>query len=97
MGGADAEVSDDTTEILLESAYFERDGHRARRRSGSSCAREASARFERGIDPNGVAAHAERAMELFAEVAGAQVAAEARRRVPGADRAARASRAHRAR
>src|SRR5260370_27588563 len=37
---------------------------------------ESSARFERGIDPNGVAYHAERAMELFAEVAGARVATE---------------------
>jgi phenylalanyl-tRNA synthetase beta chain len=37
---------------------------------------ESSARFERGIDPNGVAEHAERAMELFAEVAAARVAPE---------------------
>jgi phenylalanyl-tRNA synthetase beta chain len=38
---------------------------------------ESSARFERGIDPNGIATSAERAMELFAEVAGAKVAADA--------------------
>ena len=34
MGGSTAEVSDATTEILLESAYFEPHGHRPQRRSG---------------------------------------------------------------
>ena len=37
---------------------------------------ESSARFERGIDPDAIARNAERAMELFAEVAGARVAPE---------------------
>ncbi|MFN8026276.1 MAG: phenylalanine--tRNA ligase subunit beta [Acidimicrobiia bacterium] len=76
MGGATAEVSDTTTEILLESAYFERMGialtsKRLKLRS------ESSARFERGIDPDAIARNAERAMELLVEVAGAQVAADA--------------------
>ena len=74
MGGADAEVSDTTTEILLESAYFEPTGiARSAKRIGLRS--EASARFERGIDPNGTASGAQRAMDLFAEVAGAQPAA----------------------
>ena len=76
MGGGTSEVSDDTSEILLESAYFERMGI-ARTSKRLKLRSESSARFERGIDPNGVAEHAERAMELFAEVADAKVAVEA--------------------
>ena len=75
MGGSSAEVSSDTTEILLESAYFERMGiakssKRLRLRS------ESSARFERGIDPDATLQSAARAMQLLAEVAGARIAAE---------------------
>ena len=75
MGGGTSEVSDATSEILLEAAYFERMGI-ARTSKRLKLRSESSARFERGIDPNGVADHAERAMELFAEVAGARVAEE---------------------
>ena len=51
MGGAAAEVSDATTEILLESAYFEASGiAKTSKRLGLRS--EASARFERGVDPN---------------------------------------------
>ena len=51
MGGAAAEVSENTTEILLESAYFEPGGiARTAKRLGLRS--EASARFERGVDPN---------------------------------------------
>jgi phenylalanyl-tRNA synthetase beta chain len=71
MGGAAAEVSAETTEILLESAYFEPSGiAKTAKRLGLRS--EASARFERGIDPNGAGTGAMRAMELFAEVASAQ-------------------------
>jgi phenylalanyl-tRNA synthetase beta chain len=75
MGGSSAEVSDDTTEILLESAYFERMGiakssKRLRLRS------ESSARFERGIDPEATVDSAARAMELLAIVAAARIARE---------------------
>jgi phenylalanyl-tRNA synthetase beta chain len=76
MGGAAAEVSDDTTEILLESAYFEASGiAKTSKRLGLRS--EASARFERGVDPNGVGTGAQRAMDLFAQVATAQAAAGA--------------------
>jgi phenylalanyl-tRNA synthetase beta chain len=75
MGGGTSEVSDSTKVILLEAAYFERMGI-ARSSKRLKLRSESSARFERGIDPNGVAEHAERAMELFAEVAGARVASE---------------------
>ena len=73
MGGADSEVSDATTEILLESAYFapERIGRTARRLGLRT---EASVRFERGADPEGVPAAAARAAQLLAEVAGGTVA-----------------------
>ena len=70
MGGAAAEVSDTTTEILLESAYFEPAGiARTAKRLGLRS--EASARFERGVDPNNAGSGAARALELFAQVASA--------------------------
>jgi phenylalanyl-tRNA synthetase beta chain len=50
MGGALAETSDTTDQILLEAASFERGGvQRTRRRIDLST--EASMRFERGVDP----------------------------------------------
>jgi phenylalanyl-tRNA synthetase beta chain len=76
MGGGDSEVSGATTAILLESAYFERMGI-ARSSKRLKLRSEASARFERGTDPDGVAAGAERALELLAEVADARVAPHA--------------------
>jgi phenylalanyl-tRNA synthetase beta chain len=73
MGGGDSEVSDATTEVLLESAYFTPDGIlRTSKRLGLRT--ESSARFERGVDPNGTAVAAERAWELFGEVASGQTA-----------------------
>ena len=50
MGGADSEISDTTTEVLLEMAWWDppRIGRTARRLGLRS---EASARFERGADP----------------------------------------------
>ncbi len=76
MGGSTSEVSSGTTEILLESAYFERMGI-ARSSKRLKLRSESSARFERGIDPDAIAANAERAMELLVEVAGAEVASDA--------------------
>jgi phenylalanyl-tRNA synthetase beta chain len=73
MGGSTSEVSPATTEILLESAYFERMGI-ARTSKRLKLRSESSARFERGIDPEGIARNAERAMELLVEVASARVA-----------------------
>src|SRR5262249_56921567 len=74
MGGAAAEVSDVTTEILLESAYFEPAGiAKTAKRLGLRS--EASARFERGIDPNSAGTGAMRAVELLQQVAAATPAA----------------------
>ncbi|HEV7687726.1 MAG TPA: phenylalanine--tRNA ligase subunit beta, partial [Acidimicrobiia bacterium] len=65
MGAGDSEVSDSTTELLLESAYFTGDGIlRTSKRLGLRT--ESSARFERGVDPNGTLIAADRAWELFA-------------------------------
>ncbi len=76
MGGGGSEVSDATTEVLVESAYFSPEGIlRTSKRLGLRT--ESSARFERGVDPNGVAVAADRAWELFAQVADGQPAAGA--------------------
>src|SRR5205807_3159734 len=73
MGGADTEVSNATTRVLLESAYFapERIARTARRLNLRS---EASVRFERGADPNNVPIAADRAGQLFATLASGRVA-----------------------
>src|SRR5207247_5900408 len=68
MGAGHSEVSDATTEVLLESAFFTGDGIlRTSKRLGLRT--ESSARFERGVNPNGTAVAAERAWQLFAELA----------------------------
>ncbi len=70
MGGRHSEVHDGTGEILLESAYFSPGGiSRSSKRLGLRS--EASARFERGVDPNGCGTGADRAIELLVEVAAA--------------------------
>ncbi len=76
MGGADSEVGEGTSEILLEAAYFAPERIlRTARRLGLRT--EASVRFERGADPEGVPAAAARAAQLLAEVGGGTVAPEA--------------------
>lgn len=69
MGTAHTEVSDETTTILLESAYFE--PSQVRRTSKHLGVKtEASYRFERGTDPNGVIEALERASAWICEIAG---------------------------
>jgi phenylalanyl-tRNA synthetase beta chain len=73
MGGAESEVGEGTTEILLESAYFAPERIlRTARRLGLRT--EASVRFERGADPEAVPSAAARATQLLAEVCGGVVA-----------------------
>ena len=73
MGGLYSEVSDDTRDILLESAYFTPQTiRRTRRRLGMST--EASYRFERGVDPSGTVRAADLAAELIRQTAGGAVA-----------------------
>ena len=72
MGGANSEVTSDTTTVLLEAAYF--NGQTVRKASKDHGLRsEASARFEKGVDPNRVRAAGERAACLMAKYAGGQV------------------------
>jgi phenylalanyl-tRNA synthetase beta chain len=74
MGGASSEISDTTTEVLLEAAYFTpMPIARTSRRLGLRT--EASARFERGCDPWGIEPSVRRFCELLAEsVPGLRVA-----------------------
>ena len=67
MGGASSEIADATTEVLLEAAWFDARWPSPARRSGSSLRTEASARFERGTDPEAI----DRAVARFCELLGA--------------------------
>lgn len=69
MGGLESAVSDQTTEIVLESAWFSPEVMAGRgRRFGLST--ESSHRFERGVDPDLQHRAMERATELILEIAG---------------------------
>jgi phenylalanyl-tRNA synthetase beta chain len=76
MGGAHSEVEAGTTAVLLESAHFERARVRATAR-GVGLKTDASHRFERGADPEGCVAAADRAAALIVEVAGGEILAGA--------------------
>ncbi len=73
MGGLHSEVTEKTTEILLESACFEPVSVRRTART-LKLSTEASYRFERGINPDGVIEAMERAAQLICELADAQIA-----------------------
>src|SRR6266404_6553228 len=69
MGGEFSEISNLTTAVLIESAYF--DASSVRRTSKLlGLHTEASHRFERGTDPEGVIAAQERCVALICEFAG---------------------------
>ncbi|HKB85583.1 MAG TPA: phenylalanine--tRNA ligase subunit beta [Ignavibacteriaceae bacterium] len=72
MGGENSEVTSDTKNILIESAYFNPSSVRyASKILGLST--DASYRFERGTDPNGTIFAAERAAQLISQLAGGEV------------------------
>ncbi|MCH9614919.1 MAG: Phenylalanine--tRNA ligase beta subunit [Chlamydiia bacterium] len=72
MGGASSAICDETTDILLEAAWF--DASDVRRSSKALNLRtESSSRFERGIDPEGIHRALDRAAELILEVAGGEL------------------------
>ncbi len=72
MGAAASEVSAETTDIVLEAAYFDPRRIRATRRAlGMST--EASYRFERGMDRAALPANLARALDLLVAVAGGRV------------------------
>ena len=75
MGGADAEISDDATEVVLEAASFDRGSIlRATRRLGIRT--EASNRFEKGVDPELAPIANRAAARMLIELAGAVQAPE---------------------
>jgi phenylalanyl-tRNA synthetase beta chain len=76
MGGADSEVTDATTDVLIESAHFDRKRVRVATR-GLGMHTDASHRFERGVDPEGCLDAASRAARLISEIAGGTVLAGA--------------------
>lgn len=69
MGGADAEVDEATTDLVLESAYFRPAGIR-RTSKALQLSTDSSYRFERGVDPRGVLPAARRAVDLILATAG---------------------------
>lgn len=72
MGAANSEVSEKTTQVLLESAYFK--GQSIRKTSKKLGLRsEASLRFEKGVDPSKIYSALNRAAQLLQEVAGAEL------------------------
>jgi phenylalanyl-tRNA synthetase beta chain len=73
MGGANTQVHEGTTSIVLEAAWFRPE----RVLKGSRTLRldtDAAIRFRRGVDPGNVARAARRAAGLIAELAGGTVA-----------------------
>jgi len=72
MGGLNSEVKDDTTTILLESAYFHPPSIRKSSR-WLGMGTDAAFRFERGIDPEGVIRALDRAAQLMAELGGGEI------------------------
>ena len=75
FGGLDSGVTEETTDVFLESACFHPTWIRkSARRHGLST--DASFRFERGIDPNGVIYALKQAAMLCKELAGGEIAME---------------------
>ncbi|MBX2862510.1 MAG: phenylalanine--tRNA ligase subunit beta [Leptolyngbyaceae cyanobacterium MAG.088] len=72
MGGEDSEVQNDTQNVFLEAAFF--DAAVIRRSARSQGLRtEASARYERGVNPAELELAAKRAIQLMVELADAKV------------------------
>jgi phenylalanyl-tRNA synthetase beta chain len=69
MGGINSEVTEATTTVLLESACFNPVSIRKTARQ-LNLATDASYRFERGVDPDGVCNAMDRAVQLLCELAG---------------------------
>ena len=75
FGGLDSGVTESTTDIFLESAYFHPTWIRkSARRFGLNT--DASFRFERGIDPNATVDNLKVAAMLIKEVAGGEICGE---------------------
>jgi phenylalanyl-tRNA synthetase beta chain len=69
MGGLDSSITESTTNVLLEVAYFKRENIRQTSRK-LNLATEASYRFERGVDIDNLQRASDRAANLICELAG---------------------------
>jgi phenylalanyl-tRNA synthetase beta chain len=69
MGGLNSEIAEDTTNVLLESAYFNPTSIRKTAKK-LTLGTDASHRFERGVDPLGTVTALNRAAALMAELGG---------------------------
>ena len=69
MGGWDSGITKETTDVLLEVAYFKRENIRQTSRK-LNLSTEASYRFERGVDIENLVRASNRATELICELAG---------------------------
>src|SRR5690606_38565930 len=72
MGGEASEVTAATTDVLLECALFDSRRIRATRRT-LAISTDASYRFERGVDPEGMQRALRRALEIIVLTAGGTV------------------------
>ena len=71
MGGLETEITDNTKNIIIESAIF--DNVKVRKTSNKILRSEASNRFEKGLDPNRTYMAIERACKLLQELACGEV------------------------
>ena len=72
MGGLESEVSDETTEVLLEAANFEPIGI-LRTSEGLGLRTEGSNRWEKGVDPYSAEPAAVLASRLLVDLTGAEM------------------------
>ncbi len=72
MGGLDSSITEATSNVLLEVAFFKREGIRSTSRK-LGLATEASYRFERGVDIENLKSASDRAAELIQELAGGEL------------------------
>lgn len=72
MGGQNSEITEQTRNVLIESAYFNPINIR-RTSKYLGLSTDASYRFERGADPNALIWALDRAAQLMAEIAGGEV------------------------
>ncbi len=73
MGGLESEVTEETRDVLLESANFDR-GSIRRTSQALKVRTEASIRFDKGMDPESTIPALARASELIRQLAGGEVA-----------------------
>lgn len=71
MGGLNSEINDNTTNVLIESAYFNPSSiRRTSKKLGIQS--ESSYRFERGVDIDNIIYASNRATQLIAEICGGE-------------------------